>query len=135
MTVTGITSADVLYQAARAVEVDIRECQSLNRRGSRYRFTLKLGPSKAYRRLSRSGRKVSAVCWHGHAVFFRQLFALAPTAEIRSNWAGGRTHYTAENFEHTFGATGGANIGNQMAPIAYRDACDYDSHPINRERV
>jgi hypothetical protein len=109
-----------------------------NAKGTAYRFTLKLGASKTYQRTSPSmtnkdgePRRIAAVCWHGHAAFFRELFKFEPNAIVSSSRMG-HVKYTAENFESTFGPTGDWNIGSHYNPVAFRDACDYDSHPCNK---
>lgn len=132
MIATNVSDIATLYHAAEAVGVRLNNIRNANARGTRIAFVLRLGPAKLYQRLSPTGRRVAAVCWHGHAAFFRELFRLDPRVEVRSSWVGGPTHYTAENFEHTYPSTGDANIGSMYAPMAYRDACDYDSHPINQ---
>jgi hypothetical protein len=38
-----------------------------------------------YRRTSVRGRRVNAVCWHGHARFLRELFARHPYAKVRTS--------------------------------------------------
>jgi hypothetical protein len=128
------TQADAIYQAAQ----DIGVRAEVASRGSAYQFTLKLGPEKLYQRTSptqtnKDGepRKVNGVCWHGHAAFFRRLFELAPQATVSSARIGA-VRYTAANFEDTYPATGKWNIGSMYNPCYFQDACDYDTHPINR---
>jgi hypothetical protein len=130
MTATNVRDISVLQQAAAHVGVRLDNVRHLS--GRRWAFVLRLGPEKLYQRVSHRGRRVAAVCWHGHAAFFRELFKRDPHIEVRSRWAAGAVHYTAENFERTYPETGNANIGSLMTPMAYRDACDYDSHPVNR---
>lgn len=132
MIASNVTDRSVLDRAAKLVGVRLENVRPVNKAGTRIAFVLRLGPKKLYQRMSPSGRRVAAVCWHGHAAFFRQLFLLDSAIEVRTHWAGGDIHYTAGNFEATYGRTGGANIGSQMNPMAYRDACDYGTHPINR---
>jgi len=119
MIASHVTPED-LATAARALDVRLENLRPL---GRRYQFTLRLNPSKAYQRRGHSGRRVGAVCWHGHRDFFRALFAVNPAAEIRSRWVAGRIHYTSHNFEDTYRDTGSVNIGSQACPLAYQDAC------------
>lgn len=125
MIATNLRDVNTLHQAARNVGVRV---ENLRPMGRRWAFVLRLGPDKRYQRLSPSGRKVAAVCWHGHAAFFRELFKLDKNVEVRTNF-NGKTHYTASNFEETYKHTGHQNIGSQVNPCAYMDACVADSHP------
>lgn len=139
MIVKGLTHGPaMLFQAAKDIGV---ECQAsdMNQKGTSYRFTLKLGPAKLYQRTSamrtnkRTGEpaRVNGVCWHGHADFFRRLFELEPTAVISSSRMGSVT-YRADNFERVYPETGYWNIGSQIQPCYFHDACDYSTHPVNR---
>jgi len=100
--------AGVLLEADRAT------------RGTGYRVRLKLATDKRYQRMSHSGRRVAAVCWHGHRDFFRALYQRAPEARVSTGMADYRS---AEDFEASFEATGRRNIGSQMDPVSYRTAC------------
>jgi len=120
----------LLLLAAELADVKLKAFKPLNAKRDRWQFTLGLAPSKAYQRVSHSGRKVGAVCWHGHRDFFRALFRICQTSDacrdktaVSSNWSGGKVTYTAENFERTYPATGYQNIGSAFQPMTYRDAC------------
>jgi hypothetical protein len=73
----------------------------------------------------RNPRRVNAVCWHGHAVFFLHLFLLEPRTKVRGgrSMEGPTTYDGAADFLWKYDATGDENIGSQMYPVAYRDAC------------
>jgi|SRR6185295_5766246 len=130
MVASGITSNSVLYAAAASVAVRIKDCRAINARGTRYRFTLTLDDSRRWQRRSHTGRRVHAVCWHGHRAFFRRLFELAPTAVVQSSARlnGVNVRYTAESFERDHPDTGQTNIGSLFEPCAYVDACDWNTH-------
>lgn len=140
MIVRGLTNGpNALHAAAADNGIRVEVSRALNLKQSAYRFTLKLGESKVYHRVSATQtrkdgtpRKVAAVCWHGHAAFFRRLFELEPTAIVTSSRMGD-VRYTADTFELVYPATGEWNIGSHFAPCAFRDACDYSSHPCNRK--
>lgn len=92
-----------------------------------YRFRLHLsaaippkGQAKPYQRMTGEGRKVAAVCWHGHRDFFTALFRRCPGAIIKTAMA---TYSGAEHFAATFEATGDINIGSQYRPLLAREAC------------
>lgn len=86
------------------------------------RLTLRPSATCKYRRVSagfgRQGRRVNAVCWHGHREFFRALFALAPEAVVSTALA----RYTAENFESAYPSTD-RNIGPMVASMFHSEAC------------
>ena len=100
--------------------------------GSRYRVTLaptlNNGGKVAYQRRSHTGRKVAAVCWHGHRAFMRELFKLAPDALIITSisWSGKQKlrYEGSEHFEAIHESTGGGLIGSISKAIAYKHACD-----------
>lgn len=97
--------------------------------GRGYRFTLRLTDSKApfHRRAQQRYRSTSApkrmpsVCWHGHKAFMLALFMEQPDAVIITGMAryNGLAGFTREHE-----ATYERNIGSQMMPQAYGDACD-----------
>ncbi len=114
-----------LETAAESVGVALYE---LNATGSGYRFTIRphADPERRerYRRRSAGytsrGRKVHAVCWHGHRDFFRAVFELAPAAKARTAFA---RYDGAEDFESSFRATADHQIGPEVAPITIAEAC------------
>ncbi len=120
-------SKGAVLDAAANIGVEVRELREVGRTG--LRFTL--APMNGrYQRRSAScfngGRKVHAVCWHGHRVFFRYLFARSPMARVQTSFTrrfvpGG--WYTAANFEDTHTRTD-VNIGAPIAPVYYSEACD-----------
>lgn len=147
-----VTAAQVSTAAARVgLRADIRDTFEVSRgkgKGPGVRFGLKLGepnpkreadgvllPKYRYQRESANvhmvnkdgeARRVASVCWHGHRDFFRALWALAPGARVRTAQTvrtvpGG--WYTADNFEAQYHGTGDVNIGSQMYPRRYADAC------------
>jgi hypothetical protein len=107
----------------------------INPSGTGYRLTLKLhssndpfhrhGPTRWDYRTGQGtdGKKMNYVCWHGHRAFMRALYMLAPDARIRS----GMAYYKgSDHFEQTHGDTAYRNIGSQVSPQSYADACDCD---------
>jgi len=77
-----------------------------------------------YQRVSvsvfREGRRVHAVCWHGHRDFMRAIFRANPDARIKTGIADYRG---SDDFEQKFEATGDRNVGSLMYPMRMRDAC------------
>ena len=94
------------------------------------RFRLGLTTAREYQRTSvgygSKGRRIAAVCWHGHRDFYRALFKVAPEARVQTamtrQLAQGSRYYTAENFERVYQETD-RNIGSMMQPVAHSEAC------------
>lgn len=83
-------------------------------------FTLGLGKSRHYQRKGYSGRRIWAVCYHGHRDFMQALFnadnfAILSSAMIRYE---GR-----EDFNANYRSIGDRNIGSVMSPLYYSEAC------------
>ena len=116
MIARGVTAGQ-LAGAAKTVGVHLKDVRP-NGRGTA--FTLALDGEK-YRRRGHSGRRIAAVCWHGHYDFFQEVYhqeegAIIITAQARYN--------NRADFEYSAEATGSQNIGSQVEPLAYQDACD-----------
>ena len=79
------------------------------------RYSSSAFPTKGGRR-----RKVHAVCWHGHRAFMRALYALAPTAKIRTAFA---TYYDAAHFERNHGDTAYRTVGPAIARVQFGELC------------
>lgn len=104
----------------------------LNGKGDRFAFTLRTDPAHPMaghpkappvwtRRAQGSGSVLGGkVCWHGHRAFMAALFALAPDATLRSAFA---TYRGAAGFRSAHGATADRNVGSQVRPVSYADAC------------
>lgn len=108
---------DDIGHAAATVGVILK---NLRRQGNGFAFTLAL-IGERWRRRNHTGRRVAAVCWHGHRAFMEALFNSVPHARLKSMVAdyNGRLEFWAQH-----DATGDRNIGSIMQPRAYRDACD-----------
>lgn len=101
------------------------EFKTLNPKGNRFSFTLTVKDSKGQgARLSTprylgdnangQQRRIKAACWHVHGDFFDLLFQDCPDAVIRSQ----RKKITKEE-----GNWQDWNIGSQMYPFYYSEAC------------
>lgn len=97
--------------------------------GRAWNFRLALGDEKRgknrkYQRTSASmwneGRRVAAVCWHGHRDFMRAVFALDPNARFKTAVA---DYKGSDHFEEIFPATGHRNVGSMMYPAFAKDVC------------
>lgn len=94
--------------------------EGLRPEGKGLHFTLGL-IGERWRRRSNHGRRVAAVCWHGHRAFMEALFNRAPAARLKSTMIDYRGRL---DFWTRHDATGQRNIGSIAQPLAYRDACD-----------
>jgi hypothetical protein len=74
-------------------------------------------------RRSWSGRRMPCACWHVFRDVVRATLTAHPTATFRTRMA----HYTADNFESTYPATGCLNIGSLMQPAYMPDLCECSS--------
>lgn len=105
------------------VGVEIRELRPV---GRGYRFRLAPLEGK-YQRTSASyfnrGRKVHAVCWHGHREFFYALFQHVPDAIVITAMA---RYEGLVGFEDTYPSTD-RNIGPPVSPIHYSECCTCDA--------
>jgi hypothetical protein len=133
--------------AARSVGVAV---SPIVRRGRALQFTLRLAdphpanpapggrrrPSgRPYQRRSPRGRRIPAVCWHGHRDFFRTLFWMAPAAKVSTaqtrRLPRGERFYTRDTFSERYPRTD-ANIGSLFEPAHYSDCCDCGSEAVAR---
>jgi hypothetical protein len=77
-----------------------------------------------FRRTSASyfnpGRRVNAVCWHGHLAFFREVYRVSPDAVIHTAMA---SYRSSEDLERDKWDSYDKNVGPQIAPVAYGDVC------------
>lgn len=87
--------------------------------GKRVDFTLTVKSSKAPgSRRGFSGKRVAAACWHAHGDLFDAIFAIDPTAKVISRGGPGAV-ITKDG-----GNWQDCNIGSQMQPLMYSQACD-----------
>lgn len=125
-----------ILQAGRACMVQIENLRPLNGKGTAYAFTLR--PDKDTRdketgfcqwqrvssSWSRQGRKVWAVCYHGHKQFLRVLFEKEPSCRVVSSMA---TFDGQEDFLRNAWEVAEKNVGSIMYPISYGETCNCDS--------
>ena len=84
-------------------------------------FTLRVKSSRGPgARVSHSGRRITAACWHAHRDVMVEIFNLAPDAVIKSSFA---TYKGKEGFYRDYPATGMKNIGSMMQPLTFCSAC------------
>jgi len=121
MRALGVTRSE-LVQAACESGVALNEVDSINKGNTSYRFTIRPIDGK-WQRVSPRGRKVHAVCWHGHLEFMRYLYRINSTAKIRTAMS---RYDSREDLESNKGNAYHSNIGSLTYPMDYGDACNCD---------
>jgi hypothetical protein len=98
-----------------------REPEPTNKKETSWRFTLRVrdssgpGARRSAPLWHQKRRKLIAACWHVHGHFFEHLFELCPELKLRV-----ATH----NIDHPNEIWLDQNIGSQMYPYMYSDACE-----------
>ena len=116
----------ILASIAKVDNVRVEGWKPLNAKGTR--FSLKLGVHSSRgqygKRRNSYGpqgfRRVHALCWHGFRDAFRAAFQVDPQAIFRTaleSWKG------SQDFEARFQDSGFQNIGSQVAPLNWHQAC------------
>ena len=67
------------------------------------------------------GRRIAALCWHGHRDIMRAIFNAFPDSLLITALA---RYEGQKGFEHNFPKTGFTNIGSIAEPFAFRNACE-----------
>jgi len=119
MRVLDVTRSE-LVSAACESGVRLNECASINKGNTSYRFGIRPIDGK-FQRVSPSGRKVHAVCWHGHLEFMRNLYRTNATAKFRTAM---NNYDSLADLESNKGNAYHRNIGSMIYPMYYGDACE-----------
>ena len=93
-----------------------RRCK--RRRG--FRFSHLRPINGRWQRRSARGRRVNAVCFHGHYKFIRAIFKRSPEAYVHTCLA---TYHGADSLRREAVKVAETNIGSMLHPIRYGDAC------------
>jgi len=94
----------------------------MNQTAACIQFTITVKSSRGKGgKISPSGRRVAAACWHAHRDFMKVLFALYPNAILQTMLA---TYRGVSDFEENFPSTGNINVGSRMYPSYYKDCCE-----------
>jgi hypothetical protein len=129
MKVKGMT-AEALQSIAEELGLALfnrRWGEKPDQRGNFVHFTLRMGtrtaaaPDARYRKRGFSGRRGTAVCFHGHYEFFRKIFLENPAAVIvtcKRRWT------SLSDLEENADAVGRQNAGSIMNPQSYDSQCD-----------
>lgn len=90
--------------------------------GRGWRFTLRPRSTKGqYARRGHTGRRVNAICYHGHYAVMERLFETAPEAILISAMV---RYDGVDDFYAKAEEVGGRNVGSIMEPLLYFEACD-----------
>jgi hypothetical protein len=92
------------------------------RDGKAVRFTLTVKNSRnPGSRMSPSGRRIAAACWHVNRDVMKGMLAYNNDCRIKTAIADYRG---LDDFNDKYPATGYTNIGSQMEPVDFQDACN-----------
>lgn len=69
-------------------------------------------------RISSSGRRIAAACWHVHGDFFDALLKIQPNAVIVTRGGPGAV------IDKNGGNWQDCNIGSRMSPMMFSEACE-----------
>jgi len=123
---------DVLYSAASRVGVRLSIAHIATTRDGRRRVRLQLKPlpKGLFRRIGFAfyKRHIDAVCAHGYYYFFCILFDLDPSARVKSSMTD-KEWITVDNLEWYKDMIYQRNIGSQLEPVEYQDACLCNKRP------
>jgi len=78
-------------------------------------------------RVSASGRRVAAACWHAHRDIMAAIFNRYPDARLKTALADYRGQSA---FNMRFPATGYTNIGSAFNPVHLHRACNCARQPL-----
>lgn len=93
-----------------------------DRNGSGFNFTLRVVDSKkAGHRRGFTGRRLCSACWHVHGDYFDALLDISPEAVIISRGGPGA------HIDKHGGNWQDCNIGSQIRPLYFSEACDCDN--------
>lgn len=125
---------NLLCSIANDLGIDVRPGAG---RGNYAGFTLRPRGGSDRFRLRRHGRRVAAVCYHGHKFLLDRVFARYPDAIIRSSIKpcdvapGGRLVYDgASDYQAKAWDLAGINIGSTYQPLEWSQACDCHDYSI-----
>lgn len=122
MVARNLKDVESIKEAARrvGVEAHIKEVRKQRNGLSSVRFNLRpIKGSNKYYRVGHTGRKIHAVCLHGHRAFFEELFALEPQAHIISSLA----KVNPQNLMAVYNRLYDLNIGSIISPFYFGYAC------------
>lgn len=116
-------SAEFLHEYIQEAAAEIGVALYDDKRvGRRVQFTIRpiRGRANPWQKVSHSGRKAFASCFRGHRELFRAVYRRDPGVTFS---AGDVTYLNSEHFERTYQEVGYQNIGSQVEPLEWKDAC------------
>jgi hypothetical protein len=125
MNIWGLTKQDMnkaMEATNRQYDDNVEFNKYPEKAGNGLSFTLRVKSSKeAGHRLGFSGKRMVSACWHVHRDFMSACFAINPEARIKSAVA---DYQGIADFNYSFEQTGDDNIGSQVQPLCFREACE-----------
>lgn len=126
MKIKGITEQDLINAVETAsndhYDGNVIFKRTPDRKGNFLNFTLTVRNSRELGgRISHSGRRIAAACWHAHRDVMREIFDRAPDAILVTALA---RYEGRDDFERKYRATGEQNIGSMVQPMSMINACD-----------
>lgn len=130
MTIKGITPSQfhsLVEEVSSSLYQDnlkVKNCSPLS--SNRIRATVTVKSSKgrgarlSYPNSQGKQHHLAAACWHAYRDVLSRLFQFNPEASVRTAHA---IYKGREDFLLKFEATGKHNIGSEMFPLYYREAC------------
>ena len=112
---------DEQREIGRELGIELYELREHGQRVRRYQYTLRPATERYRSWDPMSGRRIWAVCWHGHRDYMRAVYELDPSARFKSAMADYRG---ADDFESKFPDTAYTNVGSQMFPVLAREKCE-----------
>lgn len=121
MKIKGLTEGQ-LQEIIREADENIIFNREPERIGNFLHFTLRVVSSKgAFAKVSVSGRRSVALCWHGHRDVMRVIFDRYPKALLVTAMA---RYDGREGFESEYPATGQQNAGSAFNPMPFAYCCE-----------
>ena len=109
------TTEEMLTEIAHSLDMKLYEARKSGKNA--VQFTLRpLG--ERFRKIAPSGRRVYAVCWHGHYRFFKKVLEVAGTKVVTSL----ASYDSVQSLSRDAGLSD-VNKGNMINPVAYSECC------------
>ena len=122
MKIYGLTASQVERIIQDIPNLAFKRLDTLGTKVPHVEVTLQVQDSHGrYAKLGLNGRHTAAACYHGHYRFLAAVYAVNPTAKVVSALA---TYSDAQDFRTKAVELAYLNIGSQLAPHAFEDACE-----------
>jgi hypothetical protein len=114
--------AKIVENVSVAFDDNIKFKREPERCGRAVKFTLTVRASrKKGSRMSPSGRRIAAACWHVNREVMWGILAHNNDCRIKTAIA---DYHGLEDFADKYPDTGHTNVGSRMEPMDFQDACN-----------